>query len=1405
MVFASAALSCAADAQVYQVDSAASNKPQSQQRENQGRPSDQSLGWGSNIQNARLARAAQTALAHGDRALALDYAQRAAQAAPNDAQLWFLYGYVARLDSKYQLSVDAYTKGLRIAPSALDGISGLAQTESVMGRTADAQRLLKQVLAADPKRANDAMVLGDLYMRSRDYGNAIDWLGRAEHTQPNARTELLLALSYQQLKQMDQANRYLKMAEQRAPNNPEVQRSMAGYYREVGNYTDAIKTLKSIRNPSSDVTAELAYTYQLDGKLEDAAKVYAQAANAVPKDVALQLAAAQAEVAAGSIDKANIFLDHAALLDPHGYRYHAIRAQIAQLGERDGDAIREYTAALANLPPSPAEGPLYGIQLHMDLVALYRRQSDDSAAHRELETAQVEIKKVDGSGPNRGSYLRLRALIELSAGDSSAALADIKEALAMDRLNRDDMQLNGDILMQLGRAQDAIAIYQKVLAADPDNRLALASLGSASRALGRDQDAEKYFRRLAEIEPSSYAPYLDLGDLYAARRQFAPAEVNYAKGYSLAPNNAMIVAGGMNAAIEAHNLKLAGVWVNRVSAGMEHQPYVLREKERYLSFEGRYRESADVGEEAIKLIPGDRDVVVYLGYDLLHLERYDELLRLSTKYLSILPKEPDIPLLEGYVHKEQGEKEQALNDFTEVLKRDPTVVTAYINRGYLLNDLDQPQAAAEDFQSAINREPDNGEAHLGFAYANLDLKKPQAALRQADLAERALGDSMDIHVIRATAYGREDMLARAAVEYKAALKFDPNRGALHFGLANTLFTERKYNDAVTELETAKKFSPSDANIYAMLARSYAALDDKDRTIENVRLAEQYAQAQPDTTKRANAELSAILVSTGEALSALGDQAAAMERFRRALSVPDSDRVGVRLAVAQLMAEKSEPDAADRQIALAWMEAGAGDTAPPSGSQYIAAADVFRSMHEYRLSQNYVERAKAAGAPDEEVRIGLADNYLALGDTPRAKAELAAISATGDDPPDYQYLLAEANVYRQEHQNAQALTSFAQASDAAGEDQTAEQSMLEAGADEGLRVTPVVSVLSDFSVAPIFEDTTVYVLDSKLDGAHPVPNSDAALLPPPRSSIETQWTAAYHLHLGPMPPPSGFFQVRNARGEISVPATNSIVDRDTTDSTFNFGLNPTVRVGNNVLTFNSGIQATVRRDSLSPVQMNQNLFRVFTYMTTSSFFNALSVSGYAIRESGPFTESNLHSRALIGEIDFRVGAPWGKTAFVTGWGSNDELFSPERYESYDTSSYAGIERHFGSKLDLKAVVEDVRAWRVVTIKPGAVGIRGGIAQNLRPAGTIDFTPRRNWDVQFTSAYSSTRSFHIYDATQNGFSISYARPFRRTFKDESESLSLEYPIRFSGGLQEESFFNFPGAHNQQFRPYVQINIF
>jgi hypothetical protein len=236
----------------------------------------------------------------------------------------------------------------------------------------------------------------------------------------------------------------------------------------------------------------------------------------------------------------------------------------------------------------------------------------------------------------------------------------------------------------------------------------------------------------------------------------------------------------------------------------------------------------------------------------------------------------------------------------------------------------------------------------------------------------------------------------------------------------------------------------------------------------------------------------------------------------------------------------------------------------------------------------------------------------------------------------------------------------------------------------------------------------------------------------------------------------------------------------------------------VITFNSGIQETLRRDSLQPRQLNQNIFREFTYMSTSSFFHLISANGYVLHESGPFTEINEHSHALAAALNFQVGAPWSRTAFITGWGVNDQTFDPVGIEDYYTSSYVGLQRQFGQTFNIKGIVEDLRAWRVVSP-------RSGIAQALVPSTVISWSPARNWQIQGNAAWSSTRGFHIYDDITGGATVSWALPFHREFHDESGDVLLQYPIRFTGGVQQEKFYNFTGAQNQQYRPFIGITIF
>src|SRR5579862_6992110 len=254
--------------------------------------------WGAGIQVARQARAAEEALKRNDYAAAVEFAQQAAKSAPQDAELWFLLGYAARLDDKYQLSIDSYNRGLKQQPNSIKGLAGLAQTYARMGRDQEAEQLLSRVVEANPKDANSLQLAGELMLNS-DPKASLSLLERADAIQPSPHTDLLIAHAYERSGQPEESARYLNRAKSRAPHDPEVLRAVAGQYRDQGKYDEAIATLQAIPTKTADVQAELAYTYGLAGKQQDAATLYSRLAKAAKGNIGLDLSAAQAWINLG--------------------------------------------------------------------------------------------------------------------------------------------------------------------------------------------------------------------------------------------------------------------------------------------------------------------------------------------------------------------------------------------------------------------------------------------------------------------------------------------------------------------------------------------------------------------------------------------------------------------------------------------------------------------------------------------------------------------------------------------------------------------------------------------------------------------------------------------------------------------------------------------------------------------------------------------------------------------------------------------------------------------------------------------------------------------------------------------------------------------------------------------------
>ena len=218
------------------------------------------------------------------------------------------------------------------------------------------------------------------------------------------------------------------------------------------------------------------------------------------------------------------FLDDARRIDPNNYRLHAIAGSIAEADDRFADASAEYNLALSNLPQRVPEGPLYPIELRLNLYELDLRQGDEAGAKQQLDAAFAELGQVNVPASSRPEMLRLRAAIEAGSGNPDAANKDLQEALALAPANVNSLLNYASLQWKLGQKDAAETTFSKVLELDPHNRTALSSLGYLARDKGDSKLAETYFARAVSAHPKDFAPYLALGDLYTAERNFRSAE-----------------------------------------------------------------------------------------------------------------------------------------------------------------------------------------------------------------------------------------------------------------------------------------------------------------------------------------------------------------------------------------------------------------------------------------------------------------------------------------------------------------------------------------------------------------------------------------------------------------------------------------------------------------------------------------------------------------------------------------------------------------------------------------------------------------------------------------------------------------------------------------------------------------
>ena len=147
--------------------------------------------------------------------------------------------------------------------------------------------------------------------------------------------------------------------------------------------------------------------------------------------------------------------------------------------------------------------------------------------------------------------LRLRAAVESASGDLDARKPRPQGSAALSPGNVNSLMNFGTLQWKLGQKDAARDTFTKVLDLDHNNRQALSALGYLARDAGDTKLAETYFSRAVAAHPEGFRALPRIGRSCTRReRNFKPAEANYENAYQRMPDNALIIAGGANAAIE---------------------------------------------------------------------------------------------------------------------------------------------------------------------------------------------------------------------------------------------------------------------------------------------------------------------------------------------------------------------------------------------------------------------------------------------------------------------------------------------------------------------------------------------------------------------------------------------------------------------------------------------------------------------------------------------------------------------------------------------------------------------------------------------------------------------------------------------------------------------------------------
>jgi predicted O-linked N-acetylglucosamine transferase (SPINDLY family) len=369
------------------------------------------------------------------------------------------------------------------------------------GQFADAEKLYRQILAANPRHAPSLHMLGAMALQHKQYDQAAELIGKSISLVPNvSEAHGNLGVALEGLGRTSDAIASFRRALAMKPGNPIGHFKLASALHNAGQSQLAIAEFQkaiSLRPDFADAHVNLGNTYNSIGQFAEAIRCYERALELNPKFPEALSNMGNALQGLKRMDEALDCYHKALAVKPDYGEAMANMGVALQAQGRIDDAIDCHKKALAMMPDY-AEG--YNnlancLQLKGEIdesIRLYRKalelKPEYTEAHSNLGNAFQEQEKYD------------------------EAVACYRKALSLNPDLVGALNNLGNALQSLGRLDESVIWYKKALQHEPEHFEALASLGNVLQSLGKPEESLTHTKKALAIQPGQVDAYNNMGN-----------------------------------------------------------------------------------------------------------------------------------------------------------------------------------------------------------------------------------------------------------------------------------------------------------------------------------------------------------------------------------------------------------------------------------------------------------------------------------------------------------------------------------------------------------------------------------------------------------------------------------------------------------------------------------------------------------------------------------------------------------------------------------------------------------------------------------------------------------------------------------------------------------------------------